>query len=120
MLWRASLRGLLDHPWQTGLAILGIALGVAVVVSIDLADASARRAFGLATESVAGRATHQVVGGPDGLPEEVYRRLRVDAAVRPAAPVVEADLAAADFPGRSFHLLGVDPLAEGPFRPAPR
>ena len=68
MLWRASLRGLLDHPWQTGLAILGIALGVAVVVSIDLADASARRAFGLATESVAGRATHQVVGGPDGLP----------------------------------------------------
>ena len=116
MLWRASLRGLLDHPWQTGLAILGIALGVAVVVSIDLADASARRAFGLATESVAGRATHQVVGGPDGLPEEVYRRLRVDLAVRPAAPVVEADLAAADFPGRSFHLLGVDPLAEGPFR----
>ena len=116
MLWRSSLRGFLDHPWQTGLAILGIALGVAVVVSIDLADASARRAFGLATESVAGRATHQVVGGPDGLPEEVYRRLRVDAAVRPGAPVVEADLAAADFPGRTFHLLGVDPLAEGPFR----
>jgi putative ABC transport system permease protein len=116
VLWRASLRGLLDHPWQTGLAILGIALGVAVVVSIDLADASARRAFGLATESVVGRATHQVVGGPDGLPEEVYRRLRVDLAVRPAAPVVEADLAAADFPGRTFHLLGVDPLAEGPFR----
>ena len=35
---RLAGRQLSSHPWQLGLAILGIALGVAVAVSIDLAN----------------------------------------------------------------------------------
>jgi len=64
LLRRASRRHLLRHPGQIGLSVLGIALGVAVALSIDLATESARRAFVLATEAVTGRATHQIVGGP--------------------------------------------------------
>jgi putative ABC transport system permease protein len=115
VLWRASLRHLARHRGQTGLAIVGVALGVAVVVSIDLANASARRAFGLATDSVVGRATHQIVGGPGGLPEGLYGRLRLDTRL-PSAPIVEGH-AAAPASGRVLHLLGVDPFAEDPFRP---
>ena len=55
VLWRASLRYLLRHPWQMGLSFVGVALGVAVVVAIDLANASAQRAFLLSTDSVVGR-----------------------------------------------------------------
>ena len=73
LLTRSSLRYLLRHPWQFGLAVLGVALGVAVVVSIDLANASARRAFTLSTEAVTGRATHQVAGGPEGLTDTARR-----------------------------------------------
>src|SRR2546427_8488273 len=40
MLARLAARQLRSHPWQLGLAILGIALGVAVAVSIDLAKAA--------------------------------------------------------------------------------
>ena len=69
-------RYLLRHPWQTVLMILGIMLGVAVVVAIDLANASAARAFDLSTDAVVGRATHQLVGGPSGLDEQVYINLR--------------------------------------------
>src|SRR5262245_16847967 len=116
MLWRASVRHLARHPWQIGLAIIGIALGVAVALSIDLANESARRSFALFAESVAGRATHQVVGGPSGVPESVYRMLRLKAGLRQSAPVVERHLAAPDFPGTAFHLMGVDPFAEAPFR----
>jgi putative ABC transport system permease protein len=116
MLGRASVRHLTRHPGQLALSVVGIALGVAVVLSVDLATESARRSFALFTESVAGRATHQIVGGPAGVPEEVYRRLRVDMGLRESAPVVERDVAAPDFPGVSFHLLGVDPFAEAPFR----
>lgn len=116
MLLRASLRHLLRHPWQAGLAVAGIALGVAVALAVDLASGSARRAFALFTESVAGRATHHVVGGPAGLPEGLYRRLRVELAVREAAPVVERTVAAPDHPGTTLHLMGVDPFAEAPFR----
>jgi putative ABC transport system permease protein len=117
ILLKTSLRHLLKHPWQVGLAILGVALGVAVVVSIDLANGSARRAFALSTETVVGRATHQVVGGPNGLDEAIYRMLRVELGVRTSAPLVEGYAAAPDRPGLTLHILGVDPLAEAPFRP---
>ena len=117
LLWRSLRRYMVRHPWQTGLAVIGVALGVGVVVSIDLAAASARRAFSLSTESVVGRTTHQVVGGPQGLSDAVYRALRVDAGVRPAAPIVEGHASAPAFPGRALHVLGVDPFAEAPFRP---
>jgi putative ABC transport system permease protein len=127
-LGRASLRHLLRHPWQFGLAALGVALGVAMVVSIDLANQSARRAFTLSTEAVAGRATHQVTAGPGGLPEELFRRLVLDLDVERAAPVVEdwvtvpgrgagGDPTGNPRPSRTLHLLGVDPFSEGPFRP---
>jgi putative ABC transport system permease protein len=116
MLWRASLRHLTRHPWQIGLSIVGIALGVAVALSIDLANESVRRSFSVFAASMAGRATHQIVGGPSGIPESVYQRLRLEAGHRRSAPVVERHLAAPDLPGTTFHLLGVDPFAEAPFR----
>jgi putative ABC transport system permease protein len=134
-LTRLAVRQLRSHPWQLGLAILGIALGVAVAVSIDLANGSALRAFGLATEAVSGRATHQIVGGPSGLPDDLYRRLRVELSVRRAAPIVDGDVAlfaargadqsaaarAIDQPApraaRSLHLLGIDPFVDHDFRP---
>ena len=111
---RLAVRQLTTHPWQLGLAILGIALGVAVAVSIDLANSSALRAFRLSTEAVSGRATHQILGGPSGLSEDVYRRLRLELGVRKAAPIVEGDVTAA---GRALHVLGIDPFADADFRP---
>ncbi len=44
-LFNVGWRYLFRHPWQSVLMIVGIMLGVAVVVSIDLANASANRAF---------------------------------------------------------------------------
>jgi putative ABC transport system permease protein len=119
LLWRSSLRYLLRHPWQFGLAVLGVALGVAVVVSIGLANASASRAFTLSTEAVTGRATHQVIGGPGGIPDDAFRRLELEAGVERAAPVVEGWIglpATPRSPARTLHLLGVDPFSEAPFR----
>jgi putative ABC transport system permease protein len=116
---RLGWRTLLRHPWQSGLMILGIALGVAVAVAVDLANASAARAFDTSTDAVAGRATHQVVGGPQGLDEQVYAGLRRAGAVDPpaaAAPVVTDFVSSPQLGGRPLQLLGVDPLVEAPFR----
>jgi putative ABC transport system permease protein len=106
-----------------GLAILGVALGVAVVVSIELANASARRAFTLSTEAVTGRATHQVIGGPDGLPDTAFRDLTLAGGLGgeiAMAPVVEG-YGVLPTPsgkgGRMLRILGVDPFSEPPFRP---
>lgn len=110
--WRTLLR----HPWQTMLMILGIALGVAVMVAIDLANAAASRAFDLSTDAIAGRATHQIIGGPAGLDEAVYTRLRTEGAWAAAAPVVTDYVTSPQFGSRPLQLLGVDPFAEAPFR----
>lgn len=116
ILWRATLRGLGRRPLLLLFALLGVALGVAVVVAIDLANTSAERAFRLSARALAGRATHQAVGGPDGLDESVYRRLRLEAGVRESAPAVEGYAAVPSSPGLTLRVLGVDPLAEAPFR----
>lgn len=113
LLWRASLRYLWRHPWQMMLTLLGVTLGVAVVVSVDLANESASRAFRLSMDEVSGRATHQIIGGPTGLDEQLYTGLRVELGMRETAPIIEAF---AEIGNETLRLLGVDPLAEDLFR----
>lgn len=111
-----GLRDLLRRPWQSSLMLLGVALGVSMVVAIDLANESARRAFRLSSEAVVGRTTHQLVGGPSGVPEDVYRWLRVERGLRASAPVVEGVGLAVDHQSEPVRILGIDLIAEAPFR----
>lgn len=116
LLLRSSVRYILRHPWQIGLAVLGVALGVAVVVAIDIANTSARRAFQLSTEAVVGRTTHQIVGSTPAISDSVYWALRVQHGIHTIAPVLEADVGVFGSEGRTLHVLGVDPFAEAGFR----
>ena len=121
-LWLSSARYIISRPWQTALSVLGITLGVAIVVAIDLGNQSAKHAFSLSSDAVSGKATHRIVGGPGGLPEDVYRVLRVELGVRASAPVVEgyAYLPEETYNGGALRLLGIDPLADSQFRPYTR
>ena len=111
--YRASFSYLLRHPWQLALSVIGIAVGVAVIVAVDLANASARKAFLLSMDTITGEATHQVIGGPSGVSENTYARLRVEYGVRAIAPVVEGMISV---DGTSLTLLGVDLFAEQDIR----
>ncbi len=115
-LFRVSLRHVARRRWQSVLFIIGVALGVAMMVAIDLANGSASRAFRLSTETVAGKATHQVFGGPTGLDESVYRQVRLGLRQRDSAPVVEGYVTVPTLDNQPLRLLGVDPFAEAPFR----
>jgi len=116
-LWKVGWRYLLRHPWQSVLMIVGIMLGVAVVVSIDLANASASRAFELSADAVAGRATHQITSGPQGLDQAVYTQLRLNPSDRfAAAPIIAEYVSSPQLGNRPLQLLGIDPFAEAPFR----
>ncbi len=115
-LFRVGLRYLIRRPWQTVLMIVGIMLGVAVVVAIDLANASASRAFDLSTDAIAGRATHQINAGSQGVDETVYVTLRRAGVGIPLAPVVTDYVTSPELGNVPIQLLGVDPFAEGPFR----
>ena len=112
---RLSLRTISRRLFQSAMCVLGVALGVGVVVAIDIANESASRAFTLSSESLVGRATHQIVGGPNGFDSAFYARLRLELGIKESAPVV-SEYARVPGSDRALRLLGIDPLAEQPFR----
>ncbi len=117
----ASLRGISRHPWQIGLSLLGIALGVAVVIGIDLASASSLRGFRLSTEALTGSATHEIRAGSAGLSQELFAQLAISVPDVAMAPVLQADalVMGAIFGERrtALTLFGVDPFSETNLRP---
>ena len=113
LLYRASLGFLWRHPWQLLLAVLGIAVGVGVVLAVDIANASARAAFTLSLDTLAGQSTHQIVGGPQGVDERVYGELQTARSDSAFAPVIDGSI---EVNGAVLTVLGVDPLAERDFR----
>ncbi len=118
---RAGWRWQLAHPGQALLAITGVAVGVAAVVAIELANASAAVAFTRSVDSLAGIATHAIVGGPTGVPEALVATLRTDQETAPlaAAASIEHPVVARGSRGaaRILTLLGIDPLADSGVRP---
>jgi putative ABC transport system permease protein len=113
ILYRASFGYLLRHPWQLALALIGIGIGVAVIVAVDLANQSSRKAFFLSMDALTGKATHQVIGGPGGIDEKLYVRLRTMHGIRNIAPIVEGYVRVND---ASVRILGVDLFAERQMR----
>ncbi len=112
--YRASFSYMLRHPWQLALALVGIGIGVAVIVAVDLANSSARKAFLLSMDKVTGEATHQLIGGPRGIEENVYVRLRTDHGLEAIAPVVDGSVEVDDV---RLDVLGIDLFAEREIRP---
>jgi putative ABC transport system permease protein len=113
MLRAASARHLLRHPAQLALALLGLALGVATIVAVDIAVASSGRAFELSMEAVNGAATHEITAGPGGIDERLYAGLRRSASGAALAPVVEGYV---DIGDRTMQLIGIDPLVDAAVR----
>ncbi len=112
-LWRAGFRHQGRHRWQTILSVVGIALGVAVVMAVGLANQSASRAFEITMEQISGRVSHQIIGGPAGVAESLYSELRKRFPYLPSAPVVEGVVRLGE---EQLTLIGVDPFSERPFR----
>ncbi len=112
----ASARHLLRHPAQLVLALVGLALGVATITAVDVATASASRAFELSVAAVSGPATHEIAGGPQGIDERLYARLVAAYPSLELAPVVEGYVTVRD---EALQLVGLDPLAEANFLEPP-
>lgn len=115
-LFKIGYRTLGAHFWQSILMVLGISMGVAVVVGIDIANTSASRAFDLSTEAIVGRATHYISGGSQGIDEAIYVELRRSGLDLPSAPVISDYVTSPQMDGTTLQLLGIDPFAEAPFR----
>ncbi|MBF0456116.1 MAG: FtsX-like permease family protein [Magnetococcales bacterium] len=117
LLTKASSRYYFHTPWLTALALFSIALGVAVVTAVDLANQGAMDSLHKTTSALDGGATHQLIGPPGGMPEQHYPTLTQTPAVDHAIPVVEGMAYSPLFPQHPFILRGVDLLSEATLRP---
>lgn len=114
---RLAERTISRRFFQSLLFILGIALGVAMIIAIDVANGSSKRAFNLSTASITGATTHQIIGGVSGLPSELYYQVRSEIGIPYSAPIIEEYIRVAEFDNQVMRLLGVDVFSEAPFRP---
>lgn len=118
------VRPLAGDTIRTSTTIAGVALGIAVVIAIQLTNASSVRGFETALETVAGRTAVEIIGAGTGVDElrlpELYW-LREFGVISPviegSAALVTGDL---DFVSRrrleAVKVLGVDILRDQPFR----
>src|SRR3569623_2180103 len=106
--WRYHRR----HLAQGWLMLIGVALGVAVVVAVDVASGAVERSLRWSLDALPGSATHEIVGGPGGIDEHQYVRLRL-AGWHALAPQLQgkARLPAQDNASVTMH--GIEMLAEG-------
>ena len=105
--WRAGLRPLLNHPRSSLLSVASIALGVAVFLSIAIANRGAVESFHSAFAQITGRADLEIRGD---LSETYLPAVQHCEGVASTTPLVEAMVTLSDFPGESMHLVGIDPF----------
>jgi len=110
LFYRMMVRPLFREPVRLGLTVLAVALGVSVVLAIDLAGNAAAGSFHSSMETLAGDNDLEVVaagGVPDSVVETLVRMpypIRVSPRVEDFAVIVERK--------ETLPLIGVDFLAE--------
>lgn len=103
----AWLREVVRAPLQSTLSVIGIALGVAAVIAVDVANYSARESFLAASSVLEESATHSITGE---VTDELYRTIRLNTAY-PVQPVVQGRVRLKDPVDVSAIIYGIDPIA---------
>jgi putative ABC transport system permease protein len=115
-------RGLLARPLRTALAMLGVALGVAVVAATIITGSSSQQALRSATADLLGNADVRLRAFDDaGFQPRTLQALRAMPEVEVATPVSERRLLASTAPGENEQVftllvLGIDPDTDAVIR----
>jgi putative ABC transport system permease protein len=118
LLRRVSAGQLRASRGRTSLVVGGIALGVALIVAIDVINISVLDNFRRTIEAVAGPAQLQVALGVGevGFAESAVDVVRADPDVKAAVPLVRGTISLAENPTATLQLFGADLVAEEELR----
>ena len=114
----SSCDGSFHEPLRSITTALGIALGVGVIVAIQLTNASSLAGFQTALDTVSGRASLEIVGTGLGVDERRLPELGWLREYGDVAPIIEGDavLRQSGHPSERMRVLGIDILRDRPFR----
>src|SRR5215203_3330989 len=118
------LRPLIAEKIRTITTVLGVSLGIAVAIAIQLTNESSVRGFATALETVAGKTAVEIVGSGTGVDETLIAQLGWLREYGVVSPVIEgsAAIVVGDVKQLSrrqmeaVKVLGVDILRDQPFR----
>ena len=112
------VRRLVREPLRSSTTAVGIALGVAVVVAIQLTNAGSLAGFQTALDTVSGRTSLEVVSSGLGVDETRLPELSWLREYGEVAPVIQGDVVwrQPGKPSEMLRVLGVDILRDRPFR----
>jgi putative ABC transport system permease protein len=112
------LRDVLTQRVRTVTTIAGIALGIAVLLAIQLASSAALRGFASSVDSLAGRAALEITEAPLGVDERRLPALQWLQDYGQVTPIVEGEAAwtAPDGSQQVLRVLGIDILTDLAFR----
>ncbi|MDH4162590.1 MAG: FtsX-like permease family protein [Nitrospirota bacterium] len=116
LLRHISVKHLRHQKARSLMALIGIALGVAAMVSIDIVNMSVLRSFEDNINRITGRAVLQVTDAESGFPEAMLDVVQKVPGVEYAVPVIETNGCLAWGDERAFAVLGVDVLQDGNIR----
>jgi putative ABC transport system permease protein len=108
---KSFTRHLVKHPWQLGLAVLGIMVGVAVIVAIQLTRHSAFDAFDTATRSTIGDASHRISDAQGWISHAKISALMRSFPTVPMTPVLALRGVLEEHENRAIELLGIEPIS---------
>jgi putative ABC transport system permease protein len=111
LFYRLLVRPLFQEPVRAVLIVLAVALGVAVVLAIDLAGNSATGSFRSSMETLAGDNDVEITAS-GGVPEDVVAALAALPYPMRISPRIE-DFAIIADTNKSLPLIGLDLVAEG-------
>jgi putative ABC transport system permease protein len=109
--YRLMLRPLLRDPWRSALMVIAVAVGVSVVLAIELAGNAAAGSFRSSVETLSGN-TNLEVTAAGGVPEEIVGTLARLPYPLEIHPRIE-DFAVLVDTGQTLPLIGLDLIAEG-------
>ncbi len=112
--------GYIFKTWKTDpfwgvFNIIGIALAVAVYISIQCVNESADRAFSASVEVVAGKADAEIVKRVGMLPEDNFLKVMHHPDIKAATPILEKIATMIDMPGEYLRVIGVDFFSNAEF-----
>ena len=113
LFWRLIVRPLRREPLRSALTVLSVALGVAVVVAIDLAGSAAAGSFHSSLESLTGKADLELTA-TGGLDESLLARLVQLPLPLTFTPRIE-DWASINGKGEALPFIGLDLIANSSF-----
>ncbi len=110
-----NIRYYRHHSVLSLLCIMGIALGVGIVIAVELINNSALDSFSSYVDLLSGRATHSIISTHSYIDENLFAHIWTHPQIKSASPMIEVLANVVEAP-EPIRFIGIDPFLDSAIR----